>query len=629
MEFFTANFAPIMFVGLICFLLLGFPVAFSLGACGLFFGFIGIELGVFPSTIIAWLPQRLIGIMANDTLLAVPFFTLMGLVLERSGMAEDLLDTVGQVFGPMRGGLALAVVFVGALLAATTGVVAASVISMGLISMPIMLRYGYSRPLTSGVIAASGTLAQIIPPSLVLIIMAEQLGRSVGDMYKGAFVPAFMLVGLYVLYVVVLAIFKPSAVPALPPEARTYREPDGSPGYPSLLVLAVISALVAIFLARHMADVHTWWQGELVESVPTDEKVVVAMCGGVFVAWLIAVANRVLKLGLLSRLAERVTFVLIPPLLLIFLVLGTIFLGVATPTEGGAMGAMGALIMGWLRGRLGWSLLKQALASTTKLASFVMFILIGATVFSMVFQAADGPKWVEHLMTSLPGGQVGFLIVVNIMIFFLAFFLDYFELSFIVVPLLAPVADKLGIDLIWFGVLLAVNMQTSFLHPPFGFALFFLRSVAPDKPYVDKVTGKVMDPVTTMQIYKGAIPFLFVQLVMVGVLIFFPTLVTGSLDKVEKVDMDAIGAQMRDSLGASEGYGAGQPEAAASEPGTDSWGQPPAWGDGSSEAPAADASAPDAASPAAGPSAATAAPAAEGYGADDPMKALQDSLKKP
>ena len=629
MEFLTANYAPIMFVGLIFFLILGFPVAFSLGACGLFFGFLGIELGIFPASIMAWLPQRLIGIMANDTLLAVPFFTLMGLVLERSGMAEDLLDSVGQVFGPMRGGLALAVIFVGALLAATTGVVAASVISMGLISMPIMLRYGYSRPLTSGVIAASGTLAQIIPPSLVLIIMADQLGRSVGDMYKGAFVPAFMLVGLYVLYVVVLAIFKPSAVPALPPEARTYRESDGSAGYPSLLVLAVISALVAIFLARHMADVHTWWQGELVESVPTDEKIVVAMCGGVFVAWLIAVANRVFKLGLLSRLAERVTFVLIPPLLLIFLVLGTIFLGVATPTEGGAMGAMGALIMGWLRGRLGWSLLKQALASTTKLASFVMFILIGATVFSMVFQAADGPKWVEHLMTSLPGGQVGFLIVVNIMIFFLAFFLDYFELSFIVVPLLAPVADKLGIDLIWFGVLLAVNMQTSFLHPPFGFALFFLRSVAPDKPYVDKVTGKVMDPVTTMQIYKGAIPFLFLQLIMVGVLISFPTLVTGSLDKVEKVDMDAIGAQMRDSLGASEGYGAGQPEAAASEPGTDSWGQPPAWSDGSSEAPTGDASAPDAASPAAGPSAATAAPAAEGYGADDPMKALQDSLKKP
>ncbi len=583
MEFITANYAPIMFAGLICFLLLGFPVAFSLGACGLTFGILGIELGIFPASIMEWLPQRLIGIMANDTLLAVPFFTFMGLILERSGMAEDLLDTVGQVFGPLRGGLALAVIFVGALLAATTGVVAASVISMGLISLPIMLRYGYNRPLASGVIAASGTLAQIIPPSLVLIIMADQLGRSVGDMYKGAFIPAFILVGMYVLYVVALAIFRPSAVPALPPEARTFREPDGSGGYASLAALMVVSMLVAVVLARHMADVHTWWQGRLVESVPTDEKVVVAACGGAFLAWLIASINRVAKLGLLSRLAERVTFVLIPPLLLIFLVLGTIFLGVATPTEGGAMGAMGALIMAAMRGRMGFGLLKQALASTTRLASFVMFILIGATVFSMVFQAADGPIWVEHLMTSLPGGQVGFLIVVNVMVFFLAFFLDYFELSFIVVPLLAPVADKLGVDLIWFGVLLAVNMQTSFMHPPFGFALFFLRSVAPDKPYVDRVTGKVMDPVTTMQIYKGAIPFLAIQLVMVGILIFFPGLVTGSLDKKVDVDLDAVGTQMLQDFGSSSegGYGSDEPESgeAPEEPGSDA--EPAASGEAS------------------------------------------------
>ncbi len=616
MEFLTANYAPIMFAGLICFLLLGFPVAFSLGACGLFFGFLGIELGIFPATIMAWLPQRLIGIMANDTLLAVPFFTLMGLILERSGMAEDLLDTVGQVFGPMRGGLALAVIFVGALLAATTGVVAASVISMGLISLPIMLRYGYDRRLSSGVIAASGTLAQIIPPSLVLIIMADQLGRSVGDMYKGAFIPAFMLTGLYVLYVLALAIFKPASVPALPIEARTYREPDGSGGYPSLIALAVLSSLVAVFLARHMADVHTWWEGQLVESVPTDEKVVVAMCGGVFVALVIALANRFARLGLLSRLAERVTFVLIPPLLLIFLVLGTIFLGVATPTEGGAMGATGALIMGAMRGRISWSLLKQALASTTKLSSFVMFILIGATVFSMVFQAADGPRWVEHLMTTLPGGKVGFLIVVNIMIFFLAFFLDYFELSFIVVPLLAPVAHKLGIDLIWFGVLLAVNMQTSFLHPPFGFALFFLRSVAPDKQYVDRVTGKVMDPVTTMQIYRGAIPFLFLQLTMVGVLIFFPQLVTGSLDEEVKVDMEAVGAQMRDSLGAAGGYGADAAQPGASAPAGDSWGNDAGYGSGQEPAASDTSAAPE-----------PAASAADGA-ADDPMKAMNEALKQ-
>ncbi len=594
MEFITTNFAPIMFAGLIMFLLLGFPVAFSLGACGLFFGFIGIELGVFPSSVMAWLPQRLIGIMANDTLLAVPFFTLMGLVLERSGMAEDLLETVGQVFGPMRGGLALAVIFVGALLAATTGVVAASVISMGLISLPIMLRYGYDRRLTSGVIAASGTLAQIIPPSLVLIIMADQLGRSVGDMYKGAFIPGFMLMGLYVAYVLFLAVFKPERVPALPPEARTFREADGSSGYTSLAVLTALSATVSVFLARNMEAVHTWWLGEEVSFVATDEKIVVAMCGGVFLALIIALVNRATKLGLLSRLAERVTFVLIPPLLLIFLVLGTIFLGVATPTEGGAMGALGALIMGWMRKRLDLKLLKQALASTTKLASFVMFILIGATVFSLVFQAADGPKWVEHLMANLPGGQVGFLILVNVMIFFLAFFLDYFELSFIVVPLLAPVAEKLGIDLIWFGVLLAVNMQTSFMHPPFGFALFFLRSVAPEKPYVDRVTKKVMEPVTTMQIYKGAIPFLIIQLTMVGILIAFPQLVTGSLDKKVEVNMESISDQMRDSLSTEDGNDNADPGYGADEK-------------------------PDAAAP---------APEAAGASTeDDPLKAMQDALK--
>jgi len=604
MEFFATNFAPFMFAGLILFLLLGFPVAFSLGACGLFFGFVGIEMGIFPSSVLAWLPQRLIGIMANDTLLAVPFFTLMGLILERSGMAEDLLDTVGQVFGPMRGGLALAVIFVGALLAATTGVVAASVISMGLISLPIMLRYGYDRRLSSGVIAASGTLAQIIPPSLVLILMADQLGRSVGDMYKGAFLPGFLLMGMYVSYVMFLAVFKPHQVPALPPEARTYREPDGSGGYTSLAILAALSAMVSIFLARHMAEVHTWWQGELVTSVATDEKVVVAMCGGTAVALVIALLNKGFKLGLLSSLAERVTFVLIPPLLLIFLVLGTIFLGIATPTEGGAMGAMGALIMGWSRKRLDMKLLKQALASTTKLSSFVMFILIGATMFSLVFQAADGPIWVEHLLTTLPGGQVGFLIAVNVMVFFLAFFLDYFELSFIVVPLLAPVADKLGIDLIWFGVLLAVNMQTSFMHPPFGFALFFLRSVAPDKPYIDRVTRKTMEPVTTMQIYRGAIPFLLIQLTMVGVLIAFPQIVTGSLDAKVEYNMESIGDQMRSTLG-----GAQEAESYGDEP------------FGASEEPA-----PDAADPASG---AEPAPQVDTPAEEDPLKALQEALKPP
>ncbi len=540
MEFFIHNLAPIMFLGLIVFLLMGFPVAFSLGACGLFFGFVGIELGVLPESLMQALPLRIFGIMQNETLLAIPFFTLMGLILERSGMAEDLLDTIGQLFGPIRGGLAFAVIFVGALLAATTGVVAASVISMGLISLPIMLRYGYDRRIASGVIAASGTLAQIIPPSLVLIILADQLGRSVGEMYKGAFIPGFILTGMYIGYVVLVAIFKPTWVPALPLEARTIREDNGKSGLLSLLVLTVISTSVAVYFGQHYADVMTWWKGEEVAMVATDETIVVSMCVGVVLAFAIAVINKVSRLGLLSRMAERVTFVLIPPLLLIFLVLGTIFLGIATPTEGGAMGALGAFIMAMSRKRLDMTLLKQALSTTTKLSCFVVFILIGSTVFSLVFQGVDGPVWVEHLLGSLPGGQLGFLIAVNVMIFFLAFFLDFFELSFIVVPLLAPVAEKLGIDLIWFGVLLGVNMQTSFMHPPFGFALFYLRSVAPVKAYLDKTTKKEVQPVTTMQIYWGAVPFVVIQIIMVGLIIAFPEIVSGGLDKTGPVDITNV-----------------------------------------------------------------------------------------
>lgn len=548
MEFFVSNLAPIMFAGLIVFLLLGFPVAFSLGACGLFFGFVGIEMGVLPEALLQALPLRLFGIMQNDTLLAIPFFTLMGLILERSGMAEDLLETIGQLFGPIRGGLAFAVIFVGALLAATTGVVAASVISMGLISLPIMLRYGYDRRIASGVIAASGTLAQIIPPSLVLIILADQLGRSVGDMYKGAFVPGFMLTAMYAGYVILLAIFKPQWVPALPPEARTIREPNGKSGLLSLLLLTIASTCVAVLFGEHYASVLSWFKSSPVDAVATDETIVVSMCAGVTLAFVLAVANKVAGLNLLSRMAERVTFVLIPPLLLIFLVLGTIFLGVATPTEGGAMGAAGACILALLRKRLNMSLLTQALNSTTKLSCFVVFILIGSTIFSLVFQGVDGPRWVEHLLSSLPGGQLGFLIAVNALIFALAFFLDFFELSFIVVPLLAPVADKLGIDLIWFGVLLGVNMQTSFMHPPFGFALFYLRSVAPNKEYTDKVTGKAIAPVQTSQIYWGAVPFVLIQIIMVGLIIAFPGIVSSGLDKTEVVDLDKIRMEMEANL---------------------------------------------------------------------------------
>jgi TRAP-type mannitol/chloroaromatic compound transport system permease large subunit len=566
MEFFTQNLAPIMFAGLIVFLLMGFPVAFSLGACGLFFGFIGVELGLLPEALLQALPLRLFGIMQNDTLLAIPFFTLMGLILERSGMAEDLLETIGQLFGPVRGGLAFAVIFVGALLAATTGVVAASVISMGLISLPIMLRYGYDRRIATGVIAASGTLAQIIPPSLVLIILADQLGRSVGEMYKGAFIPGFALTGMYAGYVILLAIFRPKWVPAMPLEARTIRDENGKSGLLSLLLLTLLCTGIAIYFGEHYAAVSSWFKGETVTQVATDETIVVSMCGGVMLAFVIALINKVTRLGLLSRMAERVTFVLIPPLLLIFLVLGTIFLGIATPTEGGAMGAMGAFIMAMARGRLNMKLLKQALNTTTKLSCFVVFILIGSTIFSLVFQGVDGQKWVEHLLTGLPGGQTGFLIVVNLLIFFLAFFLDFFELSFIVVPLLAPVAAKLGIDLIWFGVLLAVNMQTSFMHPPFGFALFYLRSVAPAMAYTDRITKKLIQPVTTMQIYWGAVPFVVIQVVMVGLIIFFPGIVSNGLDKAEKIDLEKVQLQMEAESRAAEPPAVALPEAGASAP---------------------------------------------------------------
>jgi TRAP-type mannitol/chloroaromatic compound transport system permease large subunit len=529
-QFLINNMAPLMFGALVVFLLLGYPVAFSLGAIGIGFGLLGIELGLLQPTLFQAMPERLWGVMSNETLLAIPFFTFMGLILERSGMAEDLLDTIGQLFGPVRGGLAFAVIFVGALLAATTGVVAASVISMGLISLPIMLRYGYDRRIASGVIAASGTLAQIIPPSLVLIIMADQLGKSVGDMYAGAFIPGFVLTGLYTGFIVLVALFRPQFVPALPLEARTLREPDGSSGNRSVLVLTIVSAIVAVSIEFMM----------LPKDAPTDLTIIVGLAGGMGVAFIAAVANRVLKLGLLSKLAERVVFVLIPPLALVFLVLGTIFLGIATPTEGGAMGAFGALVMALARKRLDLSLLKQAMSTTAKLTAFVVFILVGARVFSLTFYGVDGHRWVEHLLSDLPGGQIGFLIFVNVLVFLLAFFLDFFELAFIIVPLLGPVADKLGIDLIWFGVLLAVNMQTSFMHPPFGFALFYLRSVAPKTDYVDKLTGKTMAPVTTGQIYWGAIPFVVIQLIMVGLVIAFPQMVMVYKSDQSTVDPNSI-----------------------------------------------------------------------------------------
>ena len=529
--FVIANMAPIMFGALVIFLLLGYPAAFSLGAVGLIFGLIGIELGLFAPDFLQALPERIYGVMSNDTLLAIPFFTFMGLVLERSGMAEDLLDTIGQLFGTVRGGLAYAVIFVGALLAATTGVVAASVISMGLISLPIMLRYGYDRRVASGVIAASGTLAQIIPPSLVLIVMADQLGKSVGDMYEGAFIPGIVLAGLYAFYVFLVTLLYPKAVPGLPVEAVGFREPGGSRGLTSLAVLTLVSGVFGYMTMRN-------------SSTHGADFVVLSMFFGIMFAFAIAVinwlTNRFLGFRFLSHIAQQTTFVMVPPLFLIFLVLGTIFIGVATPTEGGAMGATGALILGTIKRRLNWDLIRQAVESTAKLSAFVVFILIGARVFSLTFYGVSGHIWVEHLLVSLPGGQIGFLLFVNAFVFVLAFFLDFFELAFIVIPLLGPAAEHLGIDLIWFGVILGVNMQTSFMHPPFGFALFYLRSVAPRDTFIDRITGKRTEGVTTGQIYWGAVPFVVIQVIMVVLVILFPAMVMHYKGVGTGVDPDKV-----------------------------------------------------------------------------------------
>jgi tripartite ATP-independent transporter DctM subunit len=574
MNMIAANMAPLMFAALVMMLLLGYPVAFALAANGIVFGLIGIYLGLFQPDFVQALPERIYGIMNNDVLLAIPFFTFMGLVLERSGMAEDLLDTIGQLFGTIKGGLAYAVVFVGALLAATTGVVAASVISMGLISLPIMLRYGYDRRLAAGVIAASGTLAQIIPPSLVLIVLADQLGRSVGDMYEAAFIPGLVLASMYAGYVFLITLIYPKSGPGLPVADIGFREPDHSRGVWQLGVLTLFSTLVGLYVmsqtvvkggadfviltmsvavsvaflcamfnrllgAKHLTITAlvtiafiAGWYGLKTNGWVRTALLSEALAAGALYALIVSLVERFTGFRLISRITEQVTFVMVPPLGLIFLVLGTIFIGVATPTEGGAMGAAGAVLLAGIKRvlsnekhRINIDIIRQATQSTAKLSAFVLFILVGARVFSLTFYGVSGHVWVEHLLTSLPGGQIGFLIFVNALIFILAFFLDFFELAFIIIPLIGPVADKMGIDLIWLGVMLGVNMQTSFMHPPFGFALFYLRSVAPNNPYIDKITKRTMEPVTTAQIYWGAVPFVVIQCVMVALVIFFPQMV--------------------------------------------------------------------------------------------------------
>ena len=442
----------LMFGGLVVFLLIGFPVAFSLSAVGLFFGFLAIEMGYFTTAYLGNLPLRVFGILSNDLLLAIPFFTLMGAILERCGLAEDLLEGTGQLFGKVPGGLAYAVIIVGAILGAITGTVAASVIAMGMISLPIMMRYGYDMRIATGVIAASGTITQVIPPSLVLIVLGDQLGKSVGDMYAGAIGPSILQILLFLGFIALVALFAPHKVPPLPPEALVPR------------------------------------------------------------GW---------------SLYWRVIRGMVPSIVLIFLVLGTIFMGLATPTEAGAMGAVGAVVLAVINRRFTWTLMREAMSNTMRITAMVIFILIGATVFSLVFQGVDGSHWIEHLLSHLPGGQTGFLIFVNVFIFFLAFFLDFFEIAFIVVPLLAPVAAKLDIDLVWFGVLLCINMQTSFMHPPFGFALFYLRGIAPKE-------------VLSKDIYWGAVPWLFLQLLLVAIVIFWPESVTYWLDRGTGVDPASV-----------------------------------------------------------------------------------------
>ncbi len=523
MTWLAAHLAPLMFAGLVLLLLTGVPVVFALMTCGLAFALAGIALDVMPAALMGALSLRVFGIVSSELLLAIPFFTFMGLVLQRSGMAEDLLDTVGQVFGPVHGGLALAVVAVGALLGATTGVVAASVISMGLISLPAMLSNGYNPRIACGVIVSSGSLALVVPPSLVLIVVAEQLGTSVGDMYAAALVPAALLTGLSFLLVGLLAAWHPEWLPPLPAQRRTPVQADGSAGYRSLLVLVVLSAASGTVLVGAYPALLQTIGREF--APPADEVFMVGFGGAALSAFVLSLLDAGLRLHWLSPLSRGFAFVLLPPLLLIFLVLGTVYLGVATPTEAGSLGALGAVVLALARRRLTRRHFAQALLETSKLSCMVMFVLIGATAFSLSFQALDGRPWVEQLFADLPGGATGFLVVVTALIFFLGLFLDFFEIAFVLLPLLAPVAQGLGIDLVWFGILVGVNLQASVMTPPFGASLFFLRGVAPRSPTIDRHSGRLVPGIRTHDIYIGVLPFVGVQLLVLGLLIAWPELV--------------------------------------------------------------------------------------------------------
>ena len=535
--------APLMFAGLVLFMLIGYPVAFSLAAVGLSFGFVAISEGFFDFSLMQALPERVFGILSNDTLLAIPFFTLMGAILERCGLAEDLLDGLGQLFGPVRGGLGYAVIVVGAILGAITGTVAASVIAMGLISLPVMMRYGYDMRFATGVIAASGTITQLIPPSLVLIVLADQLGRSVGDMYAGAWGPSLVQVLLFCLYTLIVSFVKPEWVPGIPAESRTMT------GWPLVkrCLWGIVPSLVLIFLV-----LGTIFLGL---ATPT-EGGAMGMVGAI----VLAVLHRP-EFSRRGRIAALVSLVAISVIVIPGLIMGlhawmpealvgaarAFFNATRAPLFivfyiGLALVMWEAVVISALRG-----LIVEASQTTMRITAMVIFILIGSTIFTLVFRGVDGDVWIEHLLAGLPGGRVGFLVFVNVFVFFLAFFLDFFEIAFIIVPLLAPVAAKLGIDLIWFGVLLCVNMQTSFMHPPFGFALFYLRGIAPKE-------------VKSSSIYWGAIPWVVLQLIMVAIVIFWPGLVTSMLDKESPVDRSTIELQIE-----VPDYERGAPERAATE----------------------------------------------------------------
>lgn len=425
-----------MFLGAFALIFTGYPVAFALAGTAIIFGLIGLATGQFDALLLRALPDRIFGNMSNFTLLAIPYFVFMGGILGKSGLAEDLLRTAGLLFGRLRGGIAVAVVLVGMLLAATTGVVAATVVTMGLISLPIMLKYGYDKGLASGVIVASGTLGQIIPPSVVLVVLGSELGVSVGDLFLGSLVPGLMLGGLYIAYVLIRARLNPALAPAMPAEELN--------------------------ISR-------------------------------------------------GALLKQVARAMVPPLILIFVVLGSIFYGVATATEAGAVGALGAVLLALANRRLTRAALWDVTLSSARLTAFVMFILIGSTAFALVFRALDGDLFMQNLLTTLPGGVIGFLILTNLVIFILGCFLDFFEIAFIVLPLFAPVARELGIDMIWFGILIGINLQTSFLTPPFGFSLFYLRGIA----------GRAL---ATADIYRGVVPFIAIQILVLALCMMFPGL---------------------------------------------------------------------------------------------------------